>query len=161
MSRSPPPGAVFKIHSTQSTSRVGFQHDATVTNVFRPRQCPASNGLFPRLKIAGPWWFPVLSEIYTGELWRIVTQQQRMVLRGASAVDKACGDFRICRRRDNGFIRPMADSYRKRSRMIPRPFPRIPAINRRHGMVANPFALTNLNIADFAAIFPSCSRMNQ
>jgi hypothetical protein len=35
--------------------------------------------------------------------------------------------------------------------MIPLPFPRTPAINTRHGMVANPFALTNLNIADFEA----------
>jgi len=87
--------------------------------------------------------------------------QQRMVLRGSSAVDKGFGDFRTCRRRDNGFIRPMADSYRKTPRMIPRPFPRMPAINTRHGMVANPFALTNLTIADFAAIFPSCTRMNQ
>jgi hypothetical protein len=67
------------------------------------------------------------------------------------AVDKGCGDFRTCRRRDNGFIGPMADSYSKTPRMIPRPFPRIPAINTRHGMVANPFGLTNLNIVDFAA----------
>jgi hypothetical protein len=39
------------------------------------------------LQCSTPWW------------------QQRMILRGAFAFDKGCGDFRTCRRRDNGFIR--------------------------------------------------------